>query len=139
MTLVVFAGGRTFYIYFFICERKCNVVRARVVTAHSFAIVYPLCPSQSFFSDHRKNVSTCCEAVMMDWSLFPTHFNELKLWGVLLVANSKPAQHVGYGASRLVAVHREQDMQVCILKQQRVASEPQLISVVSLRFCFHAN
>jgi len=40
---------------------------------------------------------------MMDWSLFPAHFNELKLWGVLLVANSRPAHYVGYGTSRLVS------------------------------------
>jgi hypothetical protein len=30
---------------FFICERMWNVVKARVVTAHSFVIVYPLRPS----------------------------------------------------------------------------------------------
>jgi len=33
---------------FFICERMWNVVKARVVTAHSFVIVYPLRPSLSF-------------------------------------------------------------------------------------------
>ena len=106
LTLVVFLQeGELSVFFFFICERMWNVVKARVVTAHSFVIVYPLRPPPSPPSpppDPRKNFSTWCKAVMMDWSLFPTHFNELKLRGVLLVANSRPAHYVAYGASRLV-------------------------------------
>jgi hypothetical protein len=65
-----------------------GAVKACVIVAHSFATArcndpffLPLCPL-----DHRKNISTCCEAVMMDRRPFPTHFNELKLGGVLVPA-----------------------------------------------------
>lgn len=48
LTLVVLREGE--FSIFFICERMWNVVKARVVTAHSFVIVYPLRPCLSFFS-----------------------------------------------------------------------------------------
>jgi hypothetical protein len=47
---------------------------------------------------------------MMDRTLFPTHFNELKLWGVLVVAIGEPAAAV-HGAGRQVAWFSEQHMQ----------------------------
>jgi hypothetical protein len=43
--------------------------------------IMALSPHFLFSLDHRKNVSTCCEAMMMDRRLFPTRFNELELGG----------------------------------------------------------
>lgn len=68
-----------------------------------------------FSVDHRKNISTCSEAVMMDRTLFPTHFNEMKLWGVLVTATGEPAAAV-HGTGRQVARFTEQDMQALYFK-----------------------